>query len=222
MTGKTHIAVGAAAALAVAKYVPAALTAGVPTIAGSASTLACLAAGAAGGLLPDTDVSTSEASRQLRRAWWLLVAVIAATFAADALLGLDLGVQTVAFARTAGVYQVAGVAVVVAVLACGRASGHRGFSHSLVAAALFFAGAYLAVPEIALALTVGYFSHLVVDLLNKAQQEARTALLARFERSGAGAVQGWRHRGRRASRPWRCRRGRSAGRVAVRGLPVLA
>ncbi len=145
MTGKTHIAVGAAAALAVAKYVPAALTAGVPTIAGSASTLACLAAGAAGGLLPDTDVSTSEASRQLRRAWWLLVAVIAATFAADALLGLDLGVQTVAFARTAGVYQVAGVAVVVAVLACGRASGHRGFSHSLVAAALFFAGAYLAV-----------------------------------------------------------------------------
>ena len=149
MTGKTHIAVGAAAALAVAKYVPAALTAGVPAIAGDASTLACLAAGAAGGLLPDTDVSTSEASRQLRRAWWLLVAVIAATFAADALLGLDLGTQTVAFARTAGVYQVAGAAVVVAVLACGRASGHRGFSHSLVAAALFFAGVYLAVPEIA-------------------------------------------------------------------------
>ena len=167
MTGKTHIAVGAAAALAVAKYVPAALTAGVPAIAGDASTLACLAAGAAGGLLPDTDLSTSEASRQLRRAWWLLVAVIAATFAADALLGLDLGTQTVAFARTAGVYQVAGAAVVVAVLACGRASGHRGFSHSLVAAALFFAGVYLAVPEIALALTVGYCSHLVIDLFNK-------------------------------------------------------
>ena len=146
MTGKTHIAVGAAAALAVAKYVPAALTAGVPAIAGDASTLACLAAGAAGGLL---------------------VAVIAATFAADALLGLDLGTQTVAFARTAGVYQVAGAAVVVAVLACGRASGHRGFSHSLVAAALFFAGVYLAVPEIALALTVGYCSHLVIDLFNK-------------------------------------------------------
>jgi membrane-bound metal-dependent hydrolase YbcI (DUF457 family) len=139
----------------------------VPAIAGDASTLACLAAGAAGGLLPDTDVSTSEASRQLRRAWWLLVAVIAATFAADALLGLDLGTQTVAFARTAGVYQVAGAAVVVAVLACGRASGHRGFSHSLVAAALFFAGVYLAVPEIALALTVGYCSHLVIDLFNK-------------------------------------------------------
>ncbi|WP_443741886.1 metal-dependent hydrolase [Tractidigestivibacter sp.] len=167
MTGKTHIAVGAAAALVVAKYVPAALTAGVPTIAGDASALACLAAGAAGGLLPDTDVSTSEASRQLRRAWWLLVAVIAATFAADALLGLDLGAQTVAFVRAAGVYQVAGIAVIVAVLACGRASGHRGFSHSLVAAVLFFGGAYLAVPEIALALTVGYFSHLVIDLLNK-------------------------------------------------------
>lgn len=167
MTGKTHIAVGAAAALATAKYVPLALTGGVPMITGGASTLACLAAGAAGGLLPDADVSTSEASQQLRRAWWLLVAVIAATFAADALLGLDLGVQTVAFARTAGVYQVAGVAVVVAVLACGRASGHRGFSHSLVAAALFFAGAYLAVPEIALALTVGYCSHLVIDLFNK-------------------------------------------------------
>lgn len=33
--GKTHIAVGAAAALAVAKYVPAALTAGVPAMPGT-------------------------------------------------------------------------------------------------------------------------------------------------------------------------------------------
>ena len=167
MTGKTHIAVGAAAALAAAKYVPLALTGGVPMITGGASTLACLAAGAAGGLLPDTDVSTSEASRQLRRAWWLLVAVVASSFGADALVGSDLWTRAVAFVRAAGVYQVAGVAVIVAILACGRASGHRGFSHSLVATALFFGGAYLAVPELALALTVGYFSHLVIDLLNK-------------------------------------------------------
>jgi inner membrane protein len=33
--------------------------------------------------------------------------------------------------------------------------------------ALFFGGAYLAAPELALAMAVGYFSHLVVDLLNK-------------------------------------------------------
>ncbi len=149
MTGKTHIAVGAAAALATAKYVPLALTGGVPMITGGASTLACLAAGAAGGLLPDADVSTSEASQQLRRAWWLLVAVIASAFGADALAGSDLAAQAVAFVRAAGTNQVAGVAVIVAVLACGRASGHRGFSHSF------------------LAMAVGYFSHLVVDLLNK-------------------------------------------------------
>lgn len=167
MTGKTHIAVGAAAALAAAKYIPLALTGGVPVITGDASTFACLAAGAAGGLLPDTDVSTSEASRQLRRAWWLLVAVVASSFGADALVGSDLLARAVAFVRAAGVYQVAGVAVIVAILACGRASGHRGFSHSLVATALFFGGAFLAVPELALALTVGYFSHLVIDLLNK-------------------------------------------------------
>ncbi len=167
MTGKTHIAVGAAAALATAKYVPLALTGEVPMITGGASTLACLAAGAAGGLLPDADVSTSEASQQLRRAWWLLVAVIASAFGADALAGSDLAAQAVAFVRAAGTNQVAGVAVIVAVLACGRASGHRGFSHSFVATALFFGGAYLAAPELALAMAVGYFSHLVVDLLNK-------------------------------------------------------
>lgn len=170
MTGKTHIAVGAAAALAAAKYIPLALTGGVPVITGDASTFACLAAGAAGGLLPDTDVSTSEASRQLRRAWWLLVAVVASSFGADAIVGSDLWARAAAFVRAAGVYQVAGVAVIVAVLACGRASGHRGFSHSLVATALFFGGAYLAVPGLALALVVGYFSHLVVDLLNKAPE----------------------------------------------------
>lgn len=167
MTGKTHIAIGAAAALAVATCMPPSLTGGVPPIAGDASTLACLAAGAVGGLLPDADVSTSEASRQLRRAWWLLVAVVAAAFVADALVGANLGARAVAFARAAGVYQVAGVAVVVAVLACGRASGHRGFSHSLIAATLFFGGAYLAVPGLALALATGYLSHLAIDLLNK-------------------------------------------------------
>ncbi len=167
MTGKTHIAIGAAAALAVTKYAPTSLIGGMPALVGDASLLACLAAGAAGGLLPDTDVSTSEASRQLKRAWWLLVAVVASTFAADALLGAGLVERTVAFARAAGANQVAGIAVIVAVLACGRASGHRGFSHSLVAAVLFFGGAYLAVPELSLALTVGYFSHLVADLLNK-------------------------------------------------------
>ncbi len=167
MTGKTHIAVGAAAALAVAKHVPVALMGGVPVLAGQASSLACLAAGGAGGLLPDADVSTSVASQQLRRAWWLLVAVVAATFAADAPLGGDLGEQIVAFVRAAGMHQVAGLAVIVAVLACGRASGHRGFSHSLVATLLFFAGAYLALPGLALALTVGYASHLVIDLPNR-------------------------------------------------------
>lgn len=167
MTGKTHIAIGAAAALAVTKYAPTSLIGGMPALVGDASLLACLAAGAAGGLLPDTDISTSEASRQLKRAWWLLVAVVASTFAADALLGAGLVERTVAFAHAAGANQVAGIAVIVAVLACGRASGHRGFSHSLVAAVLFFDGAYLAVPELSLALTVGYFSHLVADLLNK-------------------------------------------------------
>ncbi len=170
MTGKTHIAVGAAAALAAATCVPPSLTGGVPLIEGDASAMACLAAGALGGLLPDADISTSEASHQLRRAWWLLVAVVAATFGADALVGANLGAQTISFVRAAGVYQVAGVAVIVAVLACGRASGHRGFSHSLVAATLLFGGAYLAVPGLALALTAGYLSHLAIDLLNKAPE----------------------------------------------------
>jgi inner membrane protein len=157
MTGKTHIAVGAASALALAHA----------GLADPTPALACLAAGAVGGLLPDADVASSEASRQLRRAWALLAVVVAAAAVADGALGFALLPHLALAIASLGMPQVAGIAILVAVCACGRASGHRGFSHSLVALAASHAAVRLALPTVAAAVAVGYASHLALDLLNK-------------------------------------------------------
>lgn len=157
MTGKTHIAVGAASALALTRV----------GLADPAPALACLAAGAVGGLLPDADVGSSEASRQLRRAWAFLAVVVAAAAVADGTLGLALLPQLALAIAALGMPQIAGVAILVAVCACGRASGHRGFSHSLLALGTTFAAMRLALPPVALSLTAGYASHIALDFLNK-------------------------------------------------------
>lgn len=157
MTGKTHIAVGSASALALAHA----------GLASPSPMLACLAAGAVGGLLPDADVASSEASRQLRRAWALLAVVVAAAAVADGALGFALLPRLALAVAYLGMSQVAGIAILVAICACGRASGHRGFSHSLVALGLVYAAARLTLPAIAPAVAAGYGSHLALDLLNK-------------------------------------------------------
>lgn len=152
MTGKTHIVVGAAAALAVGR------------VMGSAAALPCLLGGVVGGMLPDTDVSSSTGSKELRRAWAAVAVILAALLVADHFLGSDLALG---FVRSFSYEQLAGIAILVAVCAVGRASGHRGFSHSLVALAAAAFGAYLVSPALAVPMAAGYASHLALDLLNK-------------------------------------------------------
>lgn len=152
MTGKTHIVVGAAASLVVAGYL------------GASSSLVALLGGAVGGLLPDTDVASSTGSKELRHAWAALAVLVAALLVADHLLGSNL---VASFVQSFSYRQLAGSAIVVAVCAVGRASGHRGFSHSLVALVVASAGVRLLHEPLAVPLAVGYASHLVLDVLNK-------------------------------------------------------
>mgnify|MGYP000945358721 FL=1 len=59
------------------------------------------------------------------------------------------------------------MALLVAVLACGRASGHRGFSHSLLGLVVAVAAVRLAYPPLVTYFAMGYVSHVLLDLLNK-------------------------------------------------------
>nr|WP_314639211.1 metal-dependent hydrolase [uncultured Olsenella sp.] len=180
MTGRTHMAVGAAVAvaagLAAARLAdPSAASASLASVGDAslspAAFLSLAAAGAAGGLLPDTDVSTSEASQELRRAWAALVALIALSLALYTAgvtpAGQDPFVALRWLASQLGPNHLAGAMTIVAVCAVGRASGHRGFSHSLVALVATYAALRLALPALAVSLALGYASHLALDLLNK-------------------------------------------------------
>lgn len=161
MTGKTHIAIGVASALAVAPLAGARL--GVPTgVAPQAIALAL--GGMVGGMLPDTDTPSSMGSRGTRRVWAALAVMVAALLAVDHARGSDLALG---LASGFSYERLAGLAIVVATCAVGRASGHRGFSHSLVALALVGYGSWMLCRPIAAAVAVGYASHLALDLTNK-------------------------------------------------------
>ena len=161
MTGKTHIAIGVASALAVAPLAGAPL--GVPTdVVPQAIALAL--GGMVGGMLPDTDTPSSMGARGTRRVWAALAVMAAALLVVDHVRGSDLALT---LASGFSYEQLAGLAIVVATCAVGRASGHRGFSHSLVALALVGYGTWMLCRPIAVAVAVGYASHLALDLTNK-------------------------------------------------------
>lgn len=161
MTGRTHMAVGAAAALLAAPL--ASRLTGAP-VTGVAPVLQALLGGMVGGMLPDTDVATSTGSKELRRAWAALAVLVACGLAYDHLHGSDLLVDV---ASHFSYEQIAGAAVLVATCAVGRASGHRGFSHSIPALVFATFGMWMLCKPLAAAFGVGYLSHLVLDVLNK-------------------------------------------------------
>ncbi|MBR5259593.1 MAG: metal-dependent hydrolase [Eggerthellaceae bacterium] len=152
MMGETHVAVGAAAAA---------------VIACPSSFEECLmaaAVGAMGGVVCDLDVRTSRVRRDALRA---RIAVLVIAVAA-----LIFGVATrdvfgEMLSMSIPIRFVAGVAVLVAVGVFARMSGHRGFSHSLLAMLLFSAGFGLLSIELVLPFAVGFLSHLVLDAVNK-------------------------------------------------------
>lgn len=186
MTGRTHIAVGVASALALNSLVGASSLC-IPAIIG----------GALGGMFCDSDIATSEASRELRFAWAALAVVILTSLVGAQLLGTDV-IKQLAFAiQTAthalieslsgaasvgstsyatsldalffayGEHMAIGVLLLVAICACGRASGHRGFSHTLVALVLSSYGIFLLYAPLTPYFALGYTTHLLLDVLTK-------------------------------------------------------
>ncbi len=153
MTGRTHVAVGAAAGLVVASLLGQAEAAAELALAATV--------GALGGLLPDLDVR--DPAHPLRdRISRVLAAVLLVGLVALCVLRWDVGA-----AALAGPGRVAaGVVGLVALCCAARLSAHRSFSHSLLALVGFALATWLAFPPAAAVLAAGYASHLVLDLLN--------------------------------------------------------
>ncbi|MDO4428253.1 MAG: metal-dependent hydrolase [Atopobiaceae bacterium] len=177
MTGKTHLAVGAAAAMLAAG--PAAGITGLAVAA---------AGGAAGAVLPDLDVrDTAHPWRErLTRAGAaaLLVGALVFDVVNDASLARE------AMARGVGMLALGAVGLVA--LACAaRLSAHRSFSHSFLALAGFTAATSLVCPPLAPSVGLGFATHLALDVLTyrglRLFWPLRRCLSARLCRTGGGA-----------------------------------
>ena len=151
MTGRTHLAVGAAAAmLAVGPDAP------VTTLALAA------ACGATGATLPDLDVRDTAHPWRERLTRTGAAALLVGALVLDAVNGASLARAVVA--RGAGALALGAVGLVA--LACAaRLSAHRSFSHSFLALAGFTAATTLVCPPLAPSVGLGFATHLALDVL---------------------------------------------------------
>lgn len=159
MMGKTHIAVGIATAYLIMQP---------KTISEFA---VATAGGSIGGVMADIDVHIDRSNKYALKA------------SLDALYGEILAIA-ISIGALAGDYftggnvlrgiieqwkpSVVGALMFIALTVIGEKSKHRDRTHSLLACALFSISVALIEPHIGIGFAVGYASHLIIDLFNKA------------------------------------------------------
>lgn len=144
MLGKTHSAVGATTAL---------LVVGGTVAHNPVSLVTGAIVAAAGGLLPDIDLH-SKHSKSTAAGMIALLTIL--SFSKAFLLNDKFTIN-----------QVVGLIALVALVAVGLKSNHRGFTHSILAIIMFSVAVYLCVGNLWTWFSIGYASHLTIDLLNK-------------------------------------------------------
>lgn len=152
MMSKTHIAVGMAAALAIAQ---------------TGSIESCVAAvvgGSAGGIIADCDIHPSRAHKDALAGRLIVAGIAVAALLADRYVNAGLGDYLVAHL---GVPLLAGIALFAVLTFVGAHTDHRSLTHSLVAMAAFCVAVYLACAPLLPYFAVGYASHLALDVTNK-------------------------------------------------------
>lgn len=151
MMKKTHMAVGAAAALAAVQ---------------PQNLLACAAAvtgGALGGIISDVDVLWNAKGKDVRVGLLTCAVLLLGAVLADTLAGTRLMAQLVPYV---GQRWIIGLLLAALLLLCGFFSEHRSFTHSLLWLVLFSVSAILLLPRYSLGFMVGIASHLLLDLMN--------------------------------------------------------
>lgn len=152
MMGKTHMVVGMAMALAVT----------TPDTVGGFIT--AIVGGAVGSSISDIDVNVSKHNKDALYTRLVSTGLVPVALLID--LIFDGGI--INYMRECSVVnRVIGVLLFVLMCLFGKFQEHRGFTHSLLALALFSISIALFCLPLLVPFATGYASHLVLDLLNK-------------------------------------------------------
>lgn len=153
MLGKTHMAVGIAATLAVTQ----------PENVGEM--ILAVGVGALGALISDIDVGTSESHRDADKIAVLSVIAVLAVIVIDHFFQTGIAariIQNSGYGRV-----VAGTLLFIGICAFGKEQPHRSFMHSFLALVLLCFAMGLVWEKAVIYFAIGFISHLVTDVFNK-------------------------------------------------------
>ena len=153
MLGKTHMAVGIAATLAVTQ--PETIPEMILAVGG----------GALGALISDIDVGTSESHRDADKITALSVVVVLVMFALDYFFNAGIINRVV---RSSGYGRIiAGILLFIGICAFGKEQPHRSFMHSFLAMLLLCFAIGMVWENAVIYFAVGFLSHLATDVFNR-------------------------------------------------------
>ena len=152
MLGKTHMAVGIAAGIAI--FQPdSVMTAAV-----------CTAGTALGALIPDIDVGHSKSRNKVESIIGLVILITVTLATIEA--AFHIGTYRQLMSNSSVVRILSGFAVFLIACGYGLKTSHRSFMHSFMAGAILTVCVYIIFPMLAEYFAVGFCSHLIIDLLN--------------------------------------------------------
>ena len=121
-----------------------------------------LAGGALGGVMPDVDIIKKDKTGDAIQGQIITAIIVVLTFVIDKLFNYG-AYQSLGKEK----YLLVGVILLIALYIFGTKKNHREFTHSLLALIIYSIPITLIYEPILEYFMMGYFSHLLIDLLNK-------------------------------------------------------
>ena len=153
MLGKTHMAVGIAATLAITQP------------SGVSELVLAVGAGSLGALISDIDVGTSNSHRDADKITALSVVAELAVFAMDYFCNTQIIERIIGSSGYLRI--IAGLLLFIGICAFGKEQPHRSFMHSFLALILLSFALGLIWEKAVIYFAVGFLSHLATDIFNK-------------------------------------------------------
>lgn len=153
MLGKTHMAVGIAATLAITQP------------SGVSELVLAVGAGSLGALISDIDVGTSNSHRDADKITALSVVVVLAVFAMNYFCNTQIIERIIGSSGYLRI--IAGLLLFIGICAFGKEQPHRSFMHSFLALILLSFALGLIWEKAVIYFAVGFLSHLATDIFNK-------------------------------------------------------
>ena len=153
MLGKTHMAVGIAATLAITQP------------SGVSELVLTVGAGSLGALISDIDVGTSNSHRDADKITALSVVVVLAVFAMDYFCNTQIIERIIGSSGYLRI--IAGLLLFIGICAFGKEQPHRSFMHSFLALILLSFALGLIWEKAVIYFAIGFLSHLATDIFNK-------------------------------------------------------